>query len=214
MGNLVVNKYLLMYIISNQINDLVAVVSVFSDNISDLDDNIYVKQNDILVKMLRNIKKMKKNEISIKSMYLGLSEEEMEIIESLELDVQIAHHEELAEILGIDYLDQEMFMNILDSEIEELSSKYNLRANDDFNKLKEFLSSIRSNLKSSEDKLLTLSNQYQFLLGHGRETLSPEYISLHGNKKYKDELLTALLEKYNKLLRESNKPQTNKSKKR
>ena len=115
-----------MYIISNQINDLVAVVSVFSDNISDLDDNIYVKQNDILVKMLRNIKKMKKNEISIKSMYLGLSEEEMEIIESLELDVQIAHHEELAEILGIDYLDQEIMNDLLNNNMLNEIEKYKI----------------------------------------------------------------------------------------
>ena len=142
MGNLLVNRYLAIYIISSQINDLVAIVDMFSDNISDLEDNIYVRQNDVLVKILKNLKSMRKKEVSLSSIYSVISDEDMELIENLEIDVKIAHNVELSDILGVAYFDKEKFMEILDGEIEEFSSKYNLRANDDFNKMKEFLISI------------------------------------------------------------------------
>jgi hypothetical protein len=105
-------------------------------------------------------------------------------------------------------------MTILDAEIAEFSNKYNLRANDDFNKLKEFFISIRSSLKASDDVLTTLTNQYEFFMGHGKESLSPEYISLYGRKMYKDDLVRKLLDKYNDSLIKSNDDKQNKCKKR
>jgi hypothetical protein len=101
LGNLFVNRYLAIYIISSQIKDLVAIVDMFSDNISDLEDNIYVRQNDILVKMLKHLKSMRKKEVTLSSIYCVVSEEEMELIENLELDVKISHNVELSDILGV-----------------------------------------------------------------------------------------------------------------
>lgn len=214
MGNLLVNRYLAIYIISSQINDLVAIVDMFSDNISDLEDNVYVRQNDVLVKILKNLKSMRKKEVSLSSIYSVISDEDMELIENLEIDVKIAHNVELSDILGVAYFDKEKFMEILDGEIEEFSSKYNLRANDDFNKMKEFLISIRASLKASDDMLATLANQYEFFMCHGKDSLSPEYISLYGSKMYKDDLLRKIIDKYNVALTKSNENKTNKGKKR
>ncbi len=214
MGNLLVNKYLAIYILSSQINDLVSIVSMFSDNIYDLEDNTYVRQNDILVKMLKTIKNSKKSHIPLQSLFNGLTEEEIRLIEGLEIEEKLCHNIELSEILEIEYFDKEKFMGLLDQEIEELTSKYNLRANDDFNKLKAFLMSIKSALKASEDILSSLTNQYEFYLGHGKESMSPEYIIIHGNKKYKADLLRGMLDKYNKLLVETNTPKQNSRKKR
>ena len=209
------NRYLAIYIITSQINDLVAIVDMFSDNITDLEDNIYVKQNDILVKILKNLKSMRKKEVSLSSIYSVINDEDMELIENLEIDVKIAHNVELSDILGITYFDKDKFMEILDHEIDEFSNKYNLRANDDFNKMREFLISIRASLKASDDMLSTLTNQYEFFMGHGKDSLSPEYISLYGSKMYKDDLLRKIIDKYNDALTKSNESKsTNKSKKR
>ena len=209
MDNFAVNKYLVKYIVSQQINDLVTIVSMFSSNIRDLEDNIYVRQNDILVKILANIENSRKNEIYLDSIYKNVSDEELEIIESLELDEKVVHNLEHSEMLGITYYDESTFMAVLEDEIKKIKESYNLRANDDYNKLLDFFISIKTAIKASEDSLVSLANQYAFLLGHNRDSLSPEYISIHGNKKYKDELLAGLLEKYNDRIKEINKPKSN-----
>ena len=214
MKNLLVNRYLAIYIISSQINDLVAIVDMFSDNISDLEDNIYVKQNDILVKILKHLKSMRKKEVVLSSLYSVINNDEYELIDNLDIDVKISHNMESSDILGITYFDKEKFMEILDGEINELSNKYNLRANDDFNKVKEFLISIRSSLKASDDVVSTLTNQYEFCMCHGKDSLSPEYVSVYGRKVYKEDLLRKILDKYNDYLHKSNETKNNNSKKR
>ena len=214
MENLLIDKYLAKYIVTKQIDDLVTIVSMFSDNIEDLEDNIYVRQNDILVKMLTNITNNKKKKISFDELYKNINEEERELIENLDIDEKIMSNIEYSELLGIEYFDESVFMSLLESEIWNLSNSYNLRANDDYNKLLEFLNSIKSSIKSSEDKLVSLTNQYTFYMGHSEESLVPEYISLYGNKKYKIELLKGLLEKYNDTLKLKNKKEEVKGKKR
>ena len=212
--NLLIDKYLAKYIVTKQIDDLVTIVSMFSDNIEDLEDNIYVRQNDILVKMLTNVTNNKKKKITFDELYKNINEEERELIENLDIDEKIMSNIEYSELLGIEYFDESVFMSLLESEIWNLSNSYNLRANDDYNKLLEFLNSIKSSIKSSEDKLVSLTNQYTFYIGHSEESLVPEYISLYGNKKYKIELLKGLLEKYNDTLKLKNKKEEVKGKKR
>ena len=96
---------------------------MFSDNISDLEDNIYVKQNDILVKILKHLKSMRKKEVVLSSLYSVINNDEYELIDNLDIDVKISHNMESSDILGITYFDKEKFMEILDGEINELSNK-------------------------------------------------------------------------------------------
>jgi len=214
LGNLLIDKYLVKYIVARQIDDLVTIVGMFSDNIEDLDDNIYVRQNDILVKILNNINSCKKKKLTLSDMYKNVNEEELELIENLDIDDRIMNNVEYSELLGIDYFDETIFMNLLEDEIWNLSNSYNLRANDDHNKLLEFLNSIKSAIKSSEDILVSLANQYTFYMAHNEDSLAPEYISLYGNKKYKVELLRGLLNKYNDALKISNNKVEEKVRKR
>ena len=116
--NILVSRNLITHIISKQINDLVSVVSMFSDNIGDLEDNLYVRQNDILVKMLKNINSIKKNKIQLSYIYKSITDEEKELIDSLNLDEKIIHNHNLSNQLGVEKFDIEKFIGVLDKEIE------------------------------------------------------------------------------------------------
>lgn len=208
MANIMVSTLLCNYIVSSQQKDLFVIFENFSDEVKNPDNNIFFRQNEILDKMLLNIENCKKSVISHAGLYKGISNEEKEIIEDLEVDKRIFHDYKYSKNLGIIYFDKELFLKVLNDELNEISTKYNLNGDDDYNKLYNFLYSIKLNLNSSDDVLLTLSNQYTFYKEHSQYCVKEneqEYISIYGNKIYKEKILSDILNKYNNKININNK---------
>lgn len=189
------------YIISREQKDLFTVFENFSDKIAEPEDNIFFIQNEILDKILTNVENCKKPSISIQELYKGINKEERESIESIDLDNKLINNARLSKIIGVEYFDEEKFMKVLDNKLEDIATSYNLNAQDDYNKLYMFLSSIQLTLQSSDDILTSLYNQYVFYIEHSNNSskfLKDEFISIYGEKHYKIDILKKLLEDYNK----------------
>lgn len=199
------------HIISNQQKDLFIIFENFSDKVSDPENNIFFRQNEILDHILHNIQEHSDPEISFPSLFKGLSREDIDIINSLDIRSKIANNSNYSKILNIDYFDEEIFMNILDNELKNIKSKYNLNANDDYNKLYKFLSSIQLLLQSSYDVLISLTNQYTFFQEHSKysnKKCKDEFITIYGEKHYKIDILEKVLDSYRSAI-QKNKRKTN-----
>lgn len=191
------------YIISCEQKDLFAVFENFSDKMGEPEDNIFFIQNEILDKILTNVENCKKSTITIQELYKGVNKEEKESIESIDLENKLVNNTRLSKVLGVEYFDEEKFMKILDNKLEDIATSYNLNAQDDYNKLYMFLSSIQLALQSSDDILTSLYNQYVFYSEHADSSskyFKDEFISIYGEKRYKIDILKSLIEDYNKEL--------------
>lgn len=201
MANISFNTKLCDYIVSEQQNDLLVIFKQFSDKVSDPETNIFFLQSDILDKVLTNIKNCSKKTISMSALFKGVSNREKEIISSLNLHYKIAQSAYHCKILGIDLFNEEVFMNVLNKQLENIVTKYNLRAHDDYNKLHKFLSALQLSLQSSDDVLSSLSNQYVFFNEHSiyvQNDYEDEFISIYGERYYKIDLLKKLIDSYKK----------------
>ena len=154
------SKKLCKYVISKQQDDLFVIFQHFHDRIANPENNTFFMQNDILDRMLMVVEESKKNNISLTSLYKNINSLEKKIIESLDLENNLIMNAKCSKILGIEYFDEAKFMEVLDSELESIATKYNLNAEDDYNKLYMFLSSLQLNLQSSDDRLNSITNQY------------------------------------------------------
>ena len=188
------------YVVSKEQKDLLVIFENFIDNVSDPETNVFFVQNEILDKIMTNIENNKKNVISLDELYEGISEKEKRIISGIDINKKIKNNAHISKILGINYFDEEMFMNVLDEELQNILDKYNLKANDDYNKMHKFLSSIKLILQSSDDVLLALKNQYIFFSEHAKLSKSndEEVITIYGNRHYKIDILKNLIDIYNK----------------
>lgn len=208
MANILINTELCNYIISKQQTDLLIIFEKFADKVRNPESNIFFLQNEVLDKILVNIENCKRSVISSTGLYKGLNEEEKEIIETLDLDRRILHDYKYSKILGIDYFDDEKFIFCLDEHLNKIATKYNLNANDDYNKLYNFLYSLKLNLSTSDDMLATFSNQYTFYKEHSNKLSKEseqEYISIYGVKYYKFDILKELINDYSKTLNSKTK---------
>lgn len=199
------NKALCNYILSKQQDELLIVFENFCDNISDPENNTFFVQNAIIDKMLDNLSKCKRKTISKEMLYKGISELEMITISSLNLEEQIEHNANHADTLGIDYFDEKKFMNTLDDTLEEIATKYNLNADDDYNKLYMFVSSLQMTLEISDDRVHTLINLYMFYHEHSEYSineLEDEYITIYDEKYYKFDLLKQIIDSYKLALKQ------------
>lgn len=203
------------YIVSRQQRDLLVIFEHFSDKVSDPENNTFFIQNEILDKILLNIEECKRTTISRSSFYKGITKSEKEIISSLNLDNKISHNAYHSKILGIEYFDENKFNEILEGELDTIASKYNLHADDDYNKLYKFLSSIQLILQSSDDVLSALSNQYVLYKEHSKYSNGEnkdEYITIYGEKHYKIDILDKVIDSYEKAISENKKIEVNKPK--
>ena len=201
MANISFNTKLCEYIVSEQQKDLLVIFEQFSDKVSDPETNIFFLQSDILDKVLTNIKNCSKKTISMAALFKGVTNREKEIISSLNLHYKIAQNAYHCKTLGIDLFNEEMFMNVLNKELENIVTKYNLRAHDDYNKLYKFLSALQLSLQSNDDVLSALANQYVFFNEHSiyvKNDYEDEFISIYGERYYKIDLLKKLIESYKK----------------
>lgn len=188
------------YVISNQQSDLFAVFENFSDRISNPEDNIFFIQNEILDRILINVEECKKNYITLTGLYKGISKLDKENIRNIELEDKLNHNMQHSKIIGVEYFDEEVFMAVLDEELENIATNYNLNANDDYNKLYMFLSSIQLSLESSDDLLNALANQYTFYNEHSKyssKECKDEFITIYGKKIYKVDILKKVINNYN-----------------
>ena len=210
MANVSFNTRLCNYIISQQQKDLLVIFEQFSDKVTDPESNIFFLQNDILDRILNNIKNCTKKTITTTALFKGITNREKEIISSLNLHYKIAQNAYHCKILGIDLFDKEKFMEALNIELNVISTRYNLHANDDYNKLYKFLSSLQLSLQSSDDVLSALSNQYVFFKEHSIYTQNDnedEFVSIYGERHYKIDILKKIIEDYKKLINENNNEQ-------
>lgn len=187
------------YIISSQQKDLLVIFANFSDKVSDPESNIFFIQNDILDRILVNVEKSKKRAISISELYKGIDEKEKKYISSLNIDDRLLHDAIKCSIMGLTYFDKDVFMRVLDNELETILTKYNLNSDDDYNKLYKFLSSLKLTLQSSDDMLGSLSNQYVFFKQHSNNcenNYEEEVITIYGVKHYKIDILKDILNSY------------------
>lgn len=184
------------FVISNQQNELLTIFVSFSDNVSMPEHNIFFRQNEVLDKMLTNIKNCKRNVISDVALYKGISEIEKKIISPLDLDNKLLNDTNNCKVLGIEYFDQEKFIDIIDNALNSIYSKYNLNANDDYNKLHKFLSSIKLMLQSSDNVLNTLANQYVLYKEHSGKKSKDEFIMIYDQKHYKCDIIDNLIKEY------------------
>ncbi len=199
------------YLVSNQQKELLDIFDNFSNNVSKPEHNIFFRQNEVLDKMLTNIENCKRNVISNVALYKDISEEEKKIISSLELDNKLINDTANCKILGIDYFDQDKFMSVLDNTLNLISTKYNLNADDDYNKLHKFLSSIKLMLQSSDNMLNTLTNQYVFFKEHSGKKKKDEFIMIYDDKHYKVDIVEDLIQEYLTIINANNcKKETNK----
>jgi hypothetical protein len=111
----------------------------------------------------------------------------------------LEHDNKLSQIIDVEYFDEKLFLETVDEELKDISSKYNLNADDDYNKLYKFLCSINLMLQSSDDVLNTLTNQYVFFYEHSNRSpknCKDEFISIYKKKIFKIDILINLIEKY------------------
>lgn len=199
MASVSYNKSLCKSIISKEQENLLTVYQTFEDYMSDDDNNPYFIQSEILEVMLDNIEQCKKDKISISELYDNVSKLEKEELQSLNIEAKLKHQEYHCNILGIDYFDEELFLNHLSDEIEEVFDTYNLDGNDDSNKFQLYLRSLQLSCDCSDDVLSTLSNQYIFLKEHyksKKDDIKDEYITLYGKKIYKFDILKKVMARY------------------
>jgi len=188
------------HIISSQQDDLFVIFENFSDKVSDPENNTFFIQNEILDKILTNIENCKRRFISLNGLFKGITSQEKILISDLEIETKLEHDSHHCKILGVDYFKEDLFMSILNEQLKLILSKYNLNANDDYNKLYKFLSSIKLTLQSSDDVLSSLSNQYVFFGQHTKSDKNKsdeEVIIIYGKKHYKIDILKHLLDEYN-----------------
>ena len=190
------------FLVSNQQKELMGIFSNFSNNVSMPEHNIFFKQNEVLDKMLTNIENCKRSVISDVGLYKGISDKEKEIIRSLDLDNKLINDTANCKILGISYFDQDKFMNVLENALNIISTQYNLNADDDYNKLFKFLSSIKLMLQSSDNMLNTLANQYVLYKEHSGKKSKDEFITIYEEKHYKSDIIDQLMEEYIEILEE------------
>lgn len=198
------SKNLCIYIISNLQSDLFAIFENFSDRISNPEDNIFFIQNEILDKILTNVEQCKRNQISLTGLYKGISKLDKENIKNIELEEKLNNNAYHSRIIGVEYFDEKEFMEVLDEELENIATSYNLNAHDDYNKLYMFLSSIQLALESSDDLLNALSNQYIFYNEHSKyssKECKDEFITIYGKKLYKVDILKKVIDNYNNRLK-------------
>lgn len=202
MGEALYNLKLTSYIICKELEDLAIVFENFSDNISD-DDNVFLKQSQILEKMLSNAKKAG-HQTTINTIYKGLDELEKALIEPLDIKNKIITNGGFSRFLEIDYFDEKRFMEALDNQLEAISTKYNLRADDDYNKLYMFVSSIQLEAQSSDDMLSNLTHKYIYYMSNSSSSNQEgqETITIHGVVHYKYEIFNQILKAYEDLIKE------------
>lgn len=188
------------HVISSQQDDLFVIFENFSDKVSDPENNTFFIQNEILDKILTNIENCKRRIITLNSLFKGITSQEKVLISDLEIETKLEHDAHHCKILGVEYFKEDLFMGILNGQLLRISNKYNLNANDDYNKLYKFLSSVKLTLQSSDDMLSSLSNQYVFFSQHtksDKNKFDEEVIIIYGKKHYKIDILKKLLEEYN-----------------
>lgn len=207
------SKELCIYVITKEQNDLFAVFENFSDKISNPEDNIFFIQNEILDRILTNVEECNKPVINNADLYRYINKKDKDNISSIDLDKKLMHNAKYSHIIGVRYFNEEIFKEVLDEKLEKISTSYNLNAQDDYNKIYMFLSSIQLNLDSSDDSLVALANQYNFFKEHYNKQSQDEYISIYGEKHYKIDILKELIEEYNdKLPKLKENKKTKKSK--
>ena len=203
MGEALYNLKLTSYILCKELEDLALVFENFSENISDSDDNVFLKQSIILEKMLANAKKAG-TQITITNLYRGLDELEKALIEPLDIKNKIITNGGYSRFLEIDYFDEKRFMEALDNQLESISTQYNLRADDDYNKLYMFVSSIQMEAQSSDDMLRNLANKYLYYMSNSPSGSQEgeETITINGVVRYKYEIFNQILDAYEGLIRD------------
>jgi len=184
------NKKLCKHIISRQQKDLFVIFKSFQDKIGGV-YNTFFMQNSALDKILQRIDETKKSTVSLSYLFKAISLLEKDALSALELEEQIIQSSKYCKIIGVDFFDENVFMEVLDRKLEDIVTNYNLNANDDYNKLYMILSSLQLSLQSSDDILHALSNQYSFFSNH-----KDEYITIYNEKYYKIDILNEIIDLY------------------